>query len=272
VRSQSEQAERQLNDLRRLGKDETVRAARGSKESAEGKYRAAAAQLGYSEIRSPIDGVITDRPLFVGDLATANQPILTIMDTSRLIAKVHVAQSSAAVLKTGDRAELNVAGVDEPVKARVTLVSPALDAGSTTVEVWVEPSKPDSALKPGMTVGVSMTAKAVTNAIVVPSAAIFKNSEGADYVLLAGSDNKAHQKTVRLGVRDASVTQIAEGIAAGDPVITSGGYAVPEGTTIEIEKAASDGKDADKKGEEAADKKPEKPASSLAAPPKAKEQ
>src|SRR5262249_45939282 len=86
ARSQSEQADKQLADLRRLGKTETLRAARGSKESAEGKYRAAAAQLGYSEIRSPIDGVIADRPLYVGDLATANQPILTAMDTSRLIA------------------------------------------------------------------------------------------------------------------------------------------------------------------------------------------
>src|SRR5262249_3090002 len=152
----------------RLGKTETLRAARGSKESAEGKYRAATAQLGYSEIRSPIDGVITDRPLYVGDLATANQPILTVMDTSRLIAKIHVPQSEAAVLRVGDSANINLAGVAQPVKARVTLVSPALDPGSTTIEVWVEPAKPDSALKPGMTAGVSISAKAVPSAIVVP--------------------------------------------------------------------------------------------------------
>jgi len=266
ARSQSEQAQKQLADLQRLGKEQLLLAARGTKESAEGHYRAAAAQLSYSEIRSPIDGVVTDRPLYVGDLATANQPILTIMDTSRLIAKVHVPQSDAAVLKVGDRAEINIAGTVQPVKGHVTLVSPALDAGSTTIEVWVEPSKYDSSLKPGMTVGVAMSAKAVESAIVVPSAAIFKNAEGAEYVLLAGSDNKAHQKTVRLGVRGASVTQIAEGVAAGDPVITSGGYAVPDGTAIEIEKGAAASKDEDQKDDSAAAKKSDKTAA------KAKEQ
>ncbi|MBS1866556.1 MAG: HlyD family efflux transporter periplasmic adaptor subunit, partial [Acidobacteria bacterium] len=87
ARSQNEQAQKQLVDLQRMGKEQLLRAAKGTKESAEGHYRAAAAQLSYSEIRSPIDGVVTDRPLYVGDLATANQPILTVMDTSSLVAK-----------------------------------------------------------------------------------------------------------------------------------------------------------------------------------------
>jgi multidrug efflux pump subunit AcrA (membrane-fusion protein) len=277
ARSQNEQAQKQLADLQRLGKEQLFRAARGGQESAEGRYRAAAAQLSYSEIRSPIDGVVTDRPLYVGDLATANQPMLTVMDTSRLIAKVHIPQSDAAVLKVGDRADLRVPAADLSVKAHVSLVSPALDPGSTTIEVWVEPNKLDSVLKPGMTVSLSMTAKPVANAVVVPSAAVFKNSDGADYVLLAGADNKAHQKLVRLGVHSSGLTQIAEGIAAGDSVITSGGYAVPEGTAIEVEKAtAEDSKDKDngkeKDAANAVDKKPGRSAASAAAPPKAKEQ
>ena len=53
-------------------------------------------------IHSPIDGVVTDRPLYQGELATANQPILTVMNTSKLIAKAHVPQSEAVLLKVGD--------------------------------------------------------------------------------------------------------------------------------------------------------------------------
>jgi len=106
--------------------------------------------LSYSRITSPIDGVVTDRPLYEGDPATANQPILTVMNISRLIAKAHVPQSEAALLKAGNSAELRIPGLDEPIKGRVSLVSPALDPGSTTIEVWVEASKPDPALKPGM--------------------------------------------------------------------------------------------------------------------------
>jgi HlyD family secretion protein len=249
ARSQNEQAQKQLADLQRLGKEQTLRSAQGSRLLAEGHMRGAEAQLSYSRITSPIDGVVTDRPLFEGDLAAANQPLLTVMNTFRLIAKAHIPQSEAAVLKAGNPAELKIPGLDEPIKGRVSLVSPALDPGSTTIEVWVEASKPDPALKPGMSVALSMTAKTVKDAIVVPAAAVFKNSEGADYVLLAGSDEKAHQKAVQLGIRNSDLAQIAGGINAGDPVITTGGYAVPDGTQIKIEKPGADEKEAADKDE-----------------------
>jgi HlyD family secretion protein len=242
ARSQNEQAQKQLADLQRLGKEAQLKSAQGSKESAEGKYRGAAAQLSYSLIKSPIDGVVTDRPLYEGDLATANQPLLTVMNLSRLIAKSHIPQTEAAALKVGNSAEIKVAGLDEPVKGQVSLVSPALDPGSTTVEVWVEARKPDPALRPGITVSVSMTAKTAKDAIVVPMSSLFKNAEGAEYVPVAGSDEKAHQKTVQVGIRTADQAQIVSGINPGDPVITSGGYGLPDGTQIKIEKPGAEDK------------------------------
>jgi multidrug efflux pump subunit AcrA (membrane-fusion protein) len=235
ARSQNEQAQKQLADLQRVGKQQTLKSAEGSRMSAEARMRGAQAMLSYSRITSPIDGVVTDRPLYEGDPATANQPILTVMNISRLIAKAHVPQSEAALLKVGNSAELRIPGLDEPIKGRVSLVSPALDPGSTTIEVWVEASKPDPALKPGMSVQLSMTAKMVKDALVVPTPAIYKNSEGADYVLLAGSDGHAHLKTVQLGVHNSEYTQVVAGIIAGDQVISSGGYALPDKTQIKIE-------------------------------------
>ncbi len=241
ARSQNEQAQKQLTDLQRMGKDQLLRAAKGTKESAEGHYRAATTQLSYSEVRSPIDGVVTDRPLYVGDLAIANQPILTVMDISSLVAKAHIPQSDAAELKVGDAAQIkpsSEAGA-EAVEGRVTLVSPALDPGSTTVEVWVETRKPTSLLKPGMTVNIEVVAKSVKDALAVPTAVIFENPDGKPYVLVAGADKKAHQKIVQLGVRNSEMTQVTEGINAGQAIIVSGGYAVPDGTAIEIEKPAA---------------------------------
>ncbi|HLZ91249.1 MAG TPA: efflux RND transporter periplasmic adaptor subunit [Candidatus Acidoferrum sp.] len=250
ARSQNEQAQKQLADLQRLGKEQQLKSAQGSKESAEGKYRGATAQLSYSLIKSPIDGVITDRPLYEGDLATANQPILTVMNLSRLIGKAHIPQAEAAQLKVGNAAELMVPGLDEPVKGAVTLVSPALDPGSTTIEVWVEARKPNPALKPGMTVAISMVSKMAKDAIVVPAEAVFKTEEGASYVLLAGSDEKAHQKTVQVGIRSANQAQVLSGINEGDPVITTGGYAIPDGTQIKVEKPGAESADkSDKDGD-----------------------
>ncbi len=236
ARSVNDVAQKQLVDLQRIGKEQALKSAHGSQLSAEGQMRTAEAMFSYSEIRAPIDGVVTDRPLYAGDLAMANQPILTVMNLSRLIAKAHIPQSEAAALKVGNPAEIKVDGIDAPVMGHVTLVSPALDPGSTTVEIWVEATKSNAALKPGMTVQVSMTAKTVNDAILVPASAVFKNPDtGADYVVLAGTDQKAHWKTVQIGVRNADRSQVVSGINANDQVISSGGYALPDGTKIKIE-------------------------------------
>jgi len=252
ARSQNEQAQKQLADLQRVGKEQALKSAEGQKQSSEGKYHAAAAQLSYSEIKSPINGVVTDRPLYVGDVATANQPLLTVMDLSRLIAKGHIPQSEAAQLKAGNPAQLKVPGMDEPIEGRVTLVSPALDPGSTTIEVWVEAKKANPNLRPGITVQVAMTAKTVKEAVVVPAAAVYKNPEGnGNYVLLAGTDDKAHMKPVQLGIRNGEDAQIVSGINPGDPVITAGGYALPDGTKIKVEKPETP----EKAGADKADKK-----------------
>jgi multidrug efflux system membrane fusion protein len=88
-----------------------------------------------------------------------------------------------------------------------------------------------------------MTAKTVKDALAVPTASVFKNADGAYYVLVAGGDNKANQTLVQLGVKNAEFTQIVSGINAGDPIITSGGFAIPDGTAIRVEKAAGGEKD-----------------------------
>jgi RND family efflux transporter MFP subunit len=251
ARSANEQAQKQLADLQRLGREQAIKSAHGSRLNAEGQMLAAEAQLSYSEIRSPIDGVVTDRPLYTGDLATANQPILTVMNLSRLIAKCHVVQSEAAALKVGNPAELKVAGLGEAIKGRVSLVSPALDPGSTTIEVWVEAVKPNPALRPGMTVELNMTAKTVKDALVVPTPAVFKNDEGANYVVIAGSDGHAHVKMVQVGVHNAEFSQVASGVNAGEPIVTSGAYALPDNTQIKIETPGAEEKQAgDKSGKD----------------------
>jgi multidrug efflux pump subunit AcrA (membrane-fusion protein) len=239
ARSQYQQAQKALDDLRRIGKQQALKTAGGQLSAAKGKLLSAEAQLSYSEIRSPIDGVVTDRPLFPGELASANQPMLTVMNTSRLIAKSHIAQSQAVTLKVGDHATIQIAGLDEPVPAKVSLVSPALDPGSTTIEVWVETSKPPAALKPGMSVQVAITAATASNAVLVPQNSVFESQESGSYVLLAGKDGVAHRTPVQLGLRGARDTQILKGLSAGDSVITSGGYALPDKTKIRIDASSS---------------------------------
>jgi HlyD family secretion protein len=238
--SQNEQAQKQLADLNRLGKEQQLKSASGQLAAAKGKYQNANAMLSYSEIRSPINGVVTDRPLYEGELAAANQPILTVMNTSKLIAKAHISQTEAVQLKIGDAAELDVPGLNEPMKGRVMLISPALDPGSTTVEVWIEVIKPGPAVKPGMNVSIRATARTVQNALIVPNAAVFNAPDGTEFVMLAGSDGKAHQTNLKVGIRNKESAEILSGIKEKDSVITVGGYALPDGTKITVEVAPAE--------------------------------
>jgi HlyD family secretion protein len=266
ARSTNEQAQKQLADLERLGKQQALKSAGGQLSAAQGKYLNAQAQLSYSEIRSPFDGVVTDRPQFQGELATANQPLLTVMNTSRLIAKAHISQTEAVLLKVGNKAEIEIPGLDEPIQAKVTLVSPALDPGSTTIEVWVESTKPNPALKPGMNASISVIAKSEEDALVVPASAVYKSEEAGDFVMLAGSDKKAHLTKIKVGIKTKELAQIESGVKENDSVITVGGYALPDGTQIQIEATPAPepekGAAADEKGakDKAADEKPAVPA------------
>ena len=77
ARSQYETAQSHLQSLQKVGRHEEVKAAAGQMESAKGRYEAAQAQMGYSEVRSPIAGVVADRPLFAGETANTGSPLLT---------------------------------------------------------------------------------------------------------------------------------------------------------------------------------------------------
>ena len=259
ARSQNEQAQKQLADLQRLGQEQALKAASGQLSAAKGTYENAQAQLSYSVIHSPIDGVVTDRP---------------VMNTSKLIAKAHVPQSEAVLLKVGDHAELNVQGVEEPIPGRVMLVSPALDPGSTTIEIWVEALRTNPALKPGMNAQIEATAKSVKDALTVPAGAVFKSPEAGDYVMIAGKDEKAHLAKVKIGIRNKELAEIQSGIKENDPVITAGGYALPDGTKIKVEAAPPAAAEKEKGADDAGDKAdaaPDKKANVPAAPAKGKE-
>jgi multidrug efflux pump subunit AcrA (membrane-fusion protein) len=231
-------AEQHLNSLNSVSQTATIQNAEGARESAQGKYEAAQAALEYSDIRSPIDGVVTDRPLFAGEMANAGQPIVTVMDISTLIAKVHLSPEQSAALKPGDEALVSIPGEETPVKGRVTLISPALDTGSTTIEVWVGIPNKDGTLKVGTSVHIAVSARTVQNALCIPNEALIATKTGDPAVMVIGKDGVANQKAVKTGISDGHDTQILSGLAAGDQVVTKGAYGMDDGTKVKI--AATD--------------------------------
>jgi HlyD family secretion protein len=244
AKSQYEIASMHMAALQSAGKKQQLKSAEGQLTSAKGKYEGASALLAYSEIRSPINGVVTDRPTYPGETPPPGTPLLTVMDMSSVIARAHIPQDQAVQLKPGDVATVHAPG-DIEVAGKVNLVSPALDSNSTTVEVWVEIPNADARLRPGTTVTLEMVAKTINDAIVVPASAVLKTPEGGTAVMII-RDGRAQQVAVETGVRDEDRVQITKGLAGGETIIVSGSYGLPDKTRVKIVEAAAS--DADKPG------------------------
>src|SRR5207244_2935752 len=125
-----------LQALQSVGKQEQLRTAQAQVESARGRLTSAQAQASYAEIRSPVNGVVTDRPPHPGEMATTGAPLITVMDMSKIVARINMAQAQAKDIKVSAEATMTPADGSEPVHGRVTVVSPATDPNSTTVQVW----------------------------------------------------------------------------------------------------------------------------------------
>jgi HlyD family secretion protein len=238
-------ARKHLDGLNAVGKQGAIKSAQGQLTSAKGKLMNAEAQLGYTEIRSPINGYITDRPLYPGEMASTAAPLLTVMDISQVIAKAHVPQSDAALLHKGDAAAISFPGLEKPVAGKVSLVSPALDPNSTTVEVWVQAANPDQQLRPGATAQVSITAQTVHDAIVVPASALLNAKEDSAQLMIIDSQSQAQSRDVKVGIKTGEQAQIVSGLKPGEMVITQGAYGLPDKTKVKIEKAESAGAEGD---------------------------
>jgi multidrug efflux pump subunit AcrA (membrane-fusion protein) len=255
ARNQYDIAKKHFDALQAIGKQQALKSAAGQLQAAKGKYMGAEAQLSYSEIRSPIDGFVTDRPLYPGEMAAAGVPVITVMDTSQVIAKAHIPQPDAAVLKIGDKATLTVPGETDPVEGKVTIISPALDPNSTTVEIWVQAPNRKQKLKPGTSVQVTMIAQTLNDAIAVPAESVLTAQDGTTTVMVIDPDNRAHQTSVRTGIRQQDKIQIIEGVQEGQRVISTGAYALPDKTKVTVEAAAEP---AEKKPSAGDDKKDDK--------------
>ncbi len=235
--AQYKTAQEHLKGLQGVGKQEQTKEAAAQVESARGRYQAAQAQLSYSEIHSPISGVITDRPLYAGEMANAGSPLLTVMDVSRVVARAQVPQEQAGLLSVNDAATIAAADGSSEVAGKVTVVGPAVDPNSTTLQVWVEAANPGGRLRPGTSVRVSIVAATLKDAIVVPAEALLPSAQGADSMVVIGPDSVAHETNVKVGVQDGGKIQILSGLSPGDRVVTVGGLGLQDGTKVRITNA-----------------------------------
>ena len=244
-------AQEHLRTLEAVAKEAQIKQATAQVAAARGQYQSAEAQVAYTEIRSPMNGTIADRPLYAGDMASTGQPLFSIVDISRVVARVNVPQAQASLVRVGMPADVVLTDGGEQVQGKVTVVSPATDPASTTVQVWVQVDNPAERLKPGAAVHANIIAEIYKAVPVIPTSAVLPGEEGGTMVLVIDSQSVAHQRPVQLGVREGNKVQVLNGARPGEEVVTVGGLGVDDKAKVKvIDTTVKESEDEDENGDE----------------------
>lgn len=191
-------------------------------------------RLSFTRIVSPISGVVTQRFVQAGDVVGGQARLFTVADVSTLVTQLPVSELEVPMLREG--ANVNVA-VDalggRTVPGRIRRIFPAADSVTrlVPVEVAIEGAAARE-LRPGYSVRVTLQLDERPNALVVPTRAIVGASGSQSvYVIKEG---RAERRRVRVGPDTDGVTEVFEGLVAGDTVITTGNALLRDGATVRI--------------------------------------
>lgn len=256
-----EQARSRLSELtslfqRGLTARVDVDAAKGELGTAETTLAAAQATLNglraaetRDVVRARFPGVVLKRWHYQGDMVMGggNDPVLRIVDPTRIQATLDVPNTEAGKLLAGQQVTISPLGAP-PITTSVSMVLMATTTESNTTKVVVAlPAQPAAPAAPAasddgaatvpapMSIGAPVVGEIliseIPEAMVVPTRAILR-TPGATYVLVAGADGRVVRKDIRVGVVTQELSQVLEGLQLGDNVITSALTELNEGDRV----------------------------------------
>jgi RND family efflux transporter MFP subunit len=192
-------------------------------------------QLGLTELRSPLSGVVARRLLNAGDTADPATPVLQIVDLETVVISASLPADSSApirVQQTGRVRSVAQPGVSFP--ATVTAISPVVDSQSNTLAIQLRCRNRQGDLKEGQSVTVQITTGMHRGALTVPKTALVPDPEKPDqrlvYKFKAG---KIARVPVQTGIEEGGRIEITSGLVGGESVAASGAYGLPDDTAVE---------------------------------------
>ncbi len=223
-------AQKELEDARRELAEAT--AARGQ---AEGASQSAAVLESRTVVRARFPGIIAKRGHNPGDMveASASDVILRVVDPARLQVVAALAIADVQRVEAGKAARILVPGSDDAEAGTVLTRPAAVDPDGVSASVRIA-FKVRTRLPVGTPVRVEIVADEHRNVLAVPVDAILHEGDAA-YVMVAGTDNKAHRRTIELGLTTPTLAEVTKGLNAGDSVIVRGQQGLPDGAAISVE-------------------------------------
>jgi len=176
---------------------------------------------------APADGTVMVKRIVNGQKIAAGDELYRIVDLSRVWVIADVAEGDIADIKAGDRATVTFRAYrGEPLEGTVTFIYPQLKTETRTVQVRIEVDNPERKLKPDMYADVVFHAGDDRDAVTtVPTSAII-DSGAKQIVLVAKGEGRFEPRPVKLGRRGDGFVEIAEGLKAGEEVVTTATFLI----------------------------------------------
>ena len=226
----------QVADSRHQDAFEEVRNRQAVLEQRTSELELAEQALRDTSLGSPLDGVVRERHVTVGQYLAAGSPVATIVRMHPLRLRVAVPEREAQAIRLGQVVRVTVEGDEQVYEGRVARVSPAIDEATRTLMVEAEVPNARALLRPGSFANAEIVMAGGESAVLVPTSAIVTFA-GVDKVLVV-KDGKVSERRVTTGRREQGRTEIVSGLSAGEPVIVQPGNLV-EGEAVRIAGNAS---------------------------------
>lgn len=191
------------------------------------------AAVAYLDLTSPIDGVVVARDLEAGDHVLSGKAVMTVAELSRAIVKVNVSAWDARLAREGMTARLAADEDPEQRPGTVRRVALSADPESRLVEVELEFGNADGLLIPGTLATAEVLLREARGTTVIPKRAVQQNgSDTAAWVV--GGDGTAEYRPLRLGLVNATVVQVLDGVNEGDQVVVTGANLLEPGRKAKV--------------------------------------
>jgi RND family efflux transporter MFP subunit len=199
-------------------------------------------ELHYYSVTSPMDGIVGDIPVRMGDRVTVSTLLTTIDEPGALEAYIYVPADRAKNLKAGLPVRLLDAAGNSASETRLTFVSPQVDRDTQTVLAKAPIENPRGKLRIAEQVRAQIT-WGVHEGPVIPVLAVTRIS-GQFFAFVAakeGSGRVARQKLLKLGDTNGNDFAVLDGLKPGDHIIVSGTQFLGDGAPV-AEQIRTDGK------------------------------
>ena len=172
---------------------------------------------------APIGGEVVERLVAPGQLIQAGSTqCFTVSNMSTVWVLANIYQNALADVHVGDAVTIQTDSYPDVFKGKISYIAAALDPGTRTLQARIDTQNPGEKLKKDMFVTATVDAGAIAGALVVPDAAVLRDTENQPFVYVLMGENQFGRRTVQLGESQGGRTQIVGGLKAGEKVAGDG--------------------------------------------------